>query len=289
MKIDKVIFGDNQFFGVDHLSEEKAKEKSDRFSDDKEIFKVLDSAHEVGIRTFMCTTYPRIKTICEYFKKHPSKFDDWKVYPCMPYAHKYANALTEYGVLGTINLFTNANYLKSIYTNITALLRQDATQAMKLLVDAELSFFKGVNTEAIFIQNVVTDLILGLGMDEFILEYVDYIEKKHKSKPGFITMNLPYTHDQLNRMGLHNQLICSSINKNGFRMTGTFNDNLKILESEDNNIIAMQALGAGSLKPKEAFEFVCNKPGIKSILFGASSYKHINENFNMINEISRGL
>lgn len=289
MEVDKIIFGDNQFFGVDHLSEEKSLEKLNRFSDDKEIFKVLDAAHEVGIRTFMCTTYARVEIICNYFKKNPSKFDDWKIYPCMPYAHKYANALSEHGFLGTINLFTSKNYISSIYKNILALLKRDATQAMKLLVDAEMSFFKGVNTEIIFLQNVVTDLMLGLGMDEFIIEYAHYIEDKYNSKPGFITMNLPYTHNQLNRMGLYDQFICASINKNGFRMTGTMESNLKILECKKNNIIAMQVLAAGSLNPQEAFDFVCNKEGIKSILFGASSYNHIKENFDMINKISRSI
>ena len=37
---------------------------------------------------------------------------------------------------------------------------------MSLLIDAEMKSFHGLRTPVIFIQNVITDLILGLGMKE---------------------------------------------------------------------------------------------------------------------------
>jgi len=54
--MDRVLLGDNQFFGVDHLSYERARQKEIRFKDTKDIINVLDAAHDVGIRTYMCTT-----------------------------------------------------------------------------------------------------------------------------------------------------------------------------------------------------------------------------------------
>ena len=56
MRMDKVLFGDNQFFAVNHLSDEKSREQAIRFKDDATIIKVLDQAMETGINTFMCTT-----------------------------------------------------------------------------------------------------------------------------------------------------------------------------------------------------------------------------------------
>ena len=47
--MDKVIFGDNQFFGVDHLSEESSRAKMMRFRDPQAIIKVLDHAKSLGI------------------------------------------------------------------------------------------------------------------------------------------------------------------------------------------------------------------------------------------------
>ena len=46
MKMDKVIFGDNQFFAVNHLSDEKSREQAIRFKDDAAIIRVLDQAIE---------------------------------------------------------------------------------------------------------------------------------------------------------------------------------------------------------------------------------------------------
>ena len=43
-KIDKIVFGDNQFFGIIHRSQEKAEEMLKRFSDVHNILKVYDDA-----------------------------------------------------------------------------------------------------------------------------------------------------------------------------------------------------------------------------------------------------
>jgi len=42
--MDRVLFGDNQFFAVNHLSDEKSREQAIRFKDDSTIIKVLDQA-----------------------------------------------------------------------------------------------------------------------------------------------------------------------------------------------------------------------------------------------------
>ena len=100
--MDKVIFGDNQFFGINHLSEEKARSQSMKFKDNEAIIKTLDYVYDIGLRTFMCTTHDRICDICDHIRKNGSRYQDFKIYPCMPYAHKYNNAVTELGPLGAL-------------------------------------------------------------------------------------------------------------------------------------------------------------------------------------------
>ena len=39
--MDRILFGDNQFFGVNHMSEEKARQQAMRFQDMDEIMRVL--------------------------------------------------------------------------------------------------------------------------------------------------------------------------------------------------------------------------------------------------------
>lgn len=284
--MDRVIFGDNQFFGVDHLSEENARKKEQRFKDTREIFKVLDAAHEVGIRTFMCTTYARVAEICDYFKAHPTKYDDWKIYPCMPYAHKYANAVTEMGIAEALNHFTGGNIIGSAVKGGMAVVKRDVSKMMQMLIDSEMSMFVGTNTEVIFLQNVITDLLMGLGMDEFFVHFSDYVREEYRAEPGFITMNLPMAADRLHNAGLEKPIICASINKIGFRMTGGAEANEATLAAGTVRGIAMQVLAAGALRPAEAMEYACRLDGVESVLFGASSHAHIAETFHLIERLS---
>ena len=89
---------------------------------------------------------------------------------------------------------------------------------MELGIDAEMKMFEGMNTPVIFLQNVIVDLLYGLGMDQVFVHYAEYIKKKYNAEPGFITMNMPRMVDMCERLGIENPIICSSINKMGFRM-----------------------------------------------------------------------
>jgi len=280
--MDKVLFGDNQFFAVNHLSDEKSREQAIRFKDDSAIIRVLDQARETGINTFMCTTHDRIANVCEYMRANPDKYSDFNIFPCMPYAHKYANAVTDLGIIGTIKQYVPGNIFSTFTKGGVAYLRKDFIGLMELLIDAELKMFKGINTPVIFIQNVVVDMILGLKMLDVFKAYDLYIREKYNSEPGYITMNMPALLDALNSIGIENPIICSSINKIGFRMSGGKEIYEKYLVEKRFRPIAMQVLAAGALNPKEAIEYLGRFPKIESILFGASSRSHIQETKELI-------
>ncbi|MDR2839651.1 MAG: hypothetical protein LBV75_00065, partial [Paludibacter sp.] len=162
--MDKVLFGDNQFFAVNHISDEKSRQQSIKFRKDSTIIQVLDSAIDAGINTFMCTTHDRIASVCDAVRSNPERYRDFKIYPCMPYAHKYANAVTELGMLGTLKQYIPGNFFTTILKGGSAYMSKDYIKLLEILVDAEMKMFKGVNTPVIFIQNVITDMILGFGM-----------------------------------------------------------------------------------------------------------------------------
>lgn len=281
--MDKVILGDNQFFAVNHLSDERSRAQAIRFKEDKAIIDVLDTAIDCGINTFMCTTHDRIYNICEYMRQNPEKYKDFKFHPCMPYAHKYANAVTELGILGTLKAYIPGNILAVTGKAGLAYMRKDYPALMELLVDAEMKMFKGLNTPVIFLQNVIVDLMMGLGMDEMFVHYANYIRKQYNAEPGFITMNMPRMVDLCERLGIENPIICSSINKIGFRMSGSIEEYEEYLRSDKKfRPIAMQCLAAGALKPEEAMEYVTRFPKIESVLFGASSRAHIQQTKDLI-------
>jgi hypothetical protein len=284
MIMDKVLFGDNQFFAVSHLSDEKSQEQAIRFKDDSSILKVLDQAREAGINTFMCTTHDRISNLCVHFRANPEKYKNFKIYPCMPYAHKFANAVTEHGYLGTIRKYVPGNLLGTFTKGGIAFVSKDFIGLMEILIDSEMKMFKGIDTPVIFIQNVIVDLILGLKMYDVFKEYDQYIRKKYYSEPGYITMNMPAMYDALFSVGIENPIICSSINKIGFRMSGGKDLYEKYLSEKKFRPIAMQVLAAGALRPEEAIEYLSRFPKIESVLFGASSKTHILETKELIDK-----
>ncbi|MDL2257524.1 hypothetical protein LJC06_04900 [Bacteroidales bacterium OttesenSCG-928-I14] len=282
--MDKVLLGDNQFFAVNHLSDEKSRQQSIRFREDSSIIQVLDNAIDLGINTFMCTTHDRIANICEHIRQNPVHYKDFKIYPGMPYAHKYANAVTDLGIMGTIQQYIPGNIFGIFAKGGLAMLSKDYSKLMEILIDAEMKMFKGINTPVIFIQNVITDMILGMGMNELFVAFDSYIRKKYKAEPGYITMNMPKLLDTLESLGIKNPIICSSINKIGFRMSGGKAIYEKYLEEKEFRPIAMQVLAAGALRPKEAIEYLGNFKRIESVLFGASSKSHIEETRNLIEQ-----
>jgi hypothetical protein len=145
--------------------------------------------------------------------------------------------------------------------------------------------FRGIKTPVIFIQNVLVDMILGLKMYDVFSEYDAYIRKKYNAEPGYITMNMPALLDALNSVGIQNPIICSSINKIGFRMSGGIEIYEKYLREKEFRPIAMQVLAAGALRPKEAIEYLGKFPKIESVLFGASSKANIEETKNLIEQV----
>jgi hypothetical protein len=284
--MERILFGDNQFFAVNHISDEKSMAQSMKFKEDAAIIRTLDYAREAGVETFMCTTHDRIANICEHIRNNPEKYRDFKIFPCMPYAHKYANAVTELGIAGTLKQYVPGNLFGSLFKGGVAFLSKDYLKIMELLIDAEMKMFKGINTPVIFLQNVVTDLLLGLGMRDVLVAFHEYVQKKYNAEAGFITMNLPQLVDMLESGGVKNPIICASINKAGFRMSGGQEKYEAFLRQNRCRVIAMQVLAGGAVSPREAIEYVCQLPNIESILFGASSKTNILETVSLIRQFS---
>ena len=282
--MERILFGDNQFFGVNHVSDEKSRAQSIKFKDDSTILKTIDVAIDEGIGTFMCTTHDRIVNICDLIRQKPENYKNFSIYPCMPYAHKYANAVTELGIVGTLKQYVPGNFFGSLFKGGIAFVSKDYMSMMELLIDAEMKMFKGINTPVIFIQNVLTDLLMGLGMKEVLKSYHDYIIKKYNAEPGYITMNMPKLLEVLESVGIQNPIICSSINIDGFRMSGGKALYEETLRTKKVRAIAMQVLSGGATPVKDALGYVCSLPNIESILFGASSRGNIHETVSLIHQ-----
>jgi hypothetical protein len=283
--VQRIFFGDNQFFGINHFSEEKARQQAIKFQDVGSIADVLQSALGAGVKGFMCTTHETVGQIADEVRAHPEKWDGFRFYPGMPYAHKYANAVTELGYIGALKKFIPSGGMVDTLTRGTrAVLGKDVESVMTMLVDAEMKMFDGLETPVVFLQNVVTDLILGLGANEVFASFATYVKRRYNAEAGFFTMNLPKLLEALHSAGVENPIVCANVNKAGFRMSGGIEGYRQAAAKHPARVIAMSVFASGGIQPREAIEWVVNEPYVESIVFGASSRGNIENTVSLIRE-----
>ncbi|MEL6952840.1 MAG: hypothetical protein AAFN09_13390 [Pseudomonadota bacterium] len=274
--MDKLLFGDNQFFGINHMSEEKARAQMMRFQKLDAIMDVLDIAYDEGIRTFMCTTHDRIADVAARVKADPARYGDFQFYPCMPYAHKYANAVTEHGTMGALKTFMPPDgILSTALSGAKALASKEIDGMAKVLIDVEMKMFEGTKTPVIFVQNVFADLLLGMGYTGALKLFHDHVKERYNAEPAFITMNMPMLLEALEKEGIERPIICANINKIGFRMSGGSDAYLDALKSGRVRAVAMSVYASGAIPADEAIHWISELPGVESIVFGASSAGNI--------------
>lgn len=283
--MDRLLFGDNQFFGVNHMSEEKARAQSLRFQDLDAVMEVLDAAYDEGITTFMCTTHERIAQVADRVRANPDRYRDFVFYPGMPYAHKYADAMTENGMLGAIRKFLpQEGLINALVRGGSSLARKDVEGLITLLIDAEMAMFTGLTTPVIWLQNVVVDLLLGLGFHDAFTIFSNHVRSRYGAEPGFITMNLPMLLNALESAGIDNPIVCSNINKIGFRMSGGMDGYRDALENRRFRAVAMSVFASGAIEPREAIQWISEQPRIESVVFGASSRANIRKTRELADE-----
>jgi hypothetical protein len=274
--MEPLLLGDNQFFGVNHMSEEKARAQAMRFQRIEAIVDVLDAAYDEGVRTFMCTTHDRMASVCDHVRAQPERYPGFRFYPGMPYAHKYANAVTEHGMLGALRRFLpDEGIFDAARRGGSSIARRDLEGVTTLLVDAEMKMFAGLSTPVVFLQNVVVDLLLGLGIRDAFRIFADHVRARYAAEPGFITMNLPALVPVLAEAGVETPIVCASLNKLGFRMCGGLEAYERVLREHEFRAVAMSIFASGAIPPREAIEWVCAQPNVESIVFGASSRANI--------------
>jgi hypothetical protein len=93
--------------------------------------------------------------------------------------------------------------------------------------------------------------------------------------------------DALEEMGIENPIVCSTINKIGFRMCDGFEAYERALDEKKFRAIAMSVFASGAVPAREAIEWVCKQPNIQAIVFGASSKTNIRNTKSLVEEFWR--
>ena len=229
----------------------------------------------------------RSAEICDHLRAHPERYRDYRLFPCMPYAHKYANAVTQLGVMDTIKKYSSGSVIGTLFRGAVGAIGRDLSDLMKLLVDGEMKAFRGLQTPVLLVQNVVTDLVLGLKLHGLLADFDAYVRKSYGAEAGFITMNLPRLLDALDEVGVENPIVCSNINKVAFRMCGGKELYERTIRERRFRPIAMSVFASGAIPAEEALDYVCAQPRIESIVFGASSRRNIEQTRDIVRKLDQ--
>jgi hypothetical protein len=90
----------------------------------------------------------------------------------------------------------------------------------------------------------------------------------------------------LKSVGVSNPIVCCNYNKIGFRMCGGIDAYDRVIQTEPVRLIAMSVLASGAIPADEAIKWICERPQIESIVFGASSRGNIRQTVELIERYS---
>lgn len=282
MSFGRVILGDNQFLGINHASPAKAAELGDRFARPQAILEVIGWAYEAGIRDFMFTTHDRLKPVLEEIARS-RLFPGMRYIPCLPYAHKYANTLTESGLKAVFTEHLGGCSKRHLLAGLGRLALGDFAALMQLLLEVELMMMRGLPVHGVFLQNVIFDLIVGLRGQRLLERFHRHVSERFQATPGYITMNHPLAQKVLcDEIGLVKPWICANFNVAGFRMNPSPREVEQSYANGRSSNIAMSVLASGALGAVDAVDYVSRFRGVDSILFGSSRKTNIEANLALI-------
>ena len=286
MDIDSIILGDNQFFGVNHMSQDKGRETYEKFKDISEIRKTLYYALDNGVKGVMFSTHPAIYQITDMLRSDPVLKKEFGVYVNVPYIMKYISMVNEMGVYRTVKTMlqgqTSLKKIKYFILSGYNVITQDYLGITNRLIDIELNPFHGLKIKAVFLHNCLCDLILGYDMAEVIRSFDGYIRKKYNTIPGYGTLNYPLFCQLLEKAGIENALVMTSVNKKGFLMNPSRELCEEAIKRSNHAILAMATLASGSIKPQEAYEYIGSLEAVKNVVVGLSSRDHAEETFRIV-------
>ena len=277
LKLSRIILGSNPFDGVSYLSRAQAKSYLEKFSDEEEVFRVIEAAVRSGLDTITCAYNDRVFKALEKISQEKRM----KVIPVVPNAYEYVRESSSKGILGAVTeklkraeTFEKFKLVIKGTSQIKGIISKDIGVLLQNMLELELAPFKKFDIPAVVLHGHIADLALVNNNKKVFDVYCDFIRNSFKSEPFIATHNfgrsLPkYEEWNLDVTGIH-----TSFNRKGFMMRPTASLCEELLEKTDKYILAKKVLAGGTLSPEEAFEYVKGK-NIPSVVIGLGSVQEV--------------
>ncbi|MDG2059492.1 MAG: hypothetical protein P8J34_05010 [Flavobacteriales bacterium] len=277
----KIILGDNQFFGVNHFDLKKGEKTKSNFDNTSKIEEFIKESHKIGLDGFMINSnelgYKLIAN--SSFEKNN------EIHYSIPYPHKYANMINENGMLSLgMHVIKNTSIIKNTFACFKYLFSRNVKNIIPLILDIEVpkNLKKG---SYVYLQNIITDLLLGIGREDLIISYINsVIEKGYK--PGIITLNpiLLNKHlvcnDKTNL--LKDLIVCFNINKEGFNVFPNLHKVEELIKSKvQYKLMGMSIFASGAGNIPSSIDYIKKLP-LDYVVFGTSKLSNVESNMRLL-------
>jgi hypothetical protein len=277
----KQILGDNQFFGVNHNDLAKGETTKMQFKSDESIISFINQATSLGLDGFMMNSNTRGYEIIQSISKCYSA----EIHYSVPYPHRYATIVNESGMLKLLNYIIKKSSFKSLFFHFPRfLIFRDVRFLLPLILELEIpkSLKKG---NYVYLQNIVTDLLLGVNRHDLLNSFCSSIVKLGYY-PGLITLNPVKLDKVVSRFDIELQkkmIICFNININGFNVFPDLESVEALVKKKSlYKKMGMSIFSSGGAKSiNNSIEYI-KRLKLDYIVYGSSNIENIIENYSLL-------
>lgn len=277
----KIILGDNQFFGVNHFDLKKGEKTKNKFDNTSKIEEFIKKSHRIGLDGFMINSNDLGYKIIANTSFEKNK----EIHYSIPYPHKYANMINETGMLSLVaHVIKNTSVIKNIFIGFKYLFTRNVKHIIPLILDIEVpkNLKKG---SYVYLQNIITDLLLGIGREDLILAFISsVIEMGYK--PGIITLNPTLLNKNLVSTDktylLKDLVICFNINKEGFNVFPNLKNVEEFIKSNTPyKLMGMSIFASGAGNIPSSIDYIKQLP-LDYVVFGTSKIENVESNMRLL-------
>lgn len=289
---DRFLLGDNPFIGVNHLSQERSRERAEKF-DSAGIASIISSALDSGAQGLVCSVHPNMANALRHLRdRHYEKaFGINLIVPDIQY---YVRRASEKGTLGLVTealggLSPRGKATAFIGSGLSVL-SASPTGLMTSFVSAQMSQFEKfiparARVKSVFLHELLTELMVSFNMKELAQAYIGFVKDTLGVCPGFVTRNFARFVDFALEAGLSDTeiLVMTPFNKVGFQMNPSRDECEAALRRIGKiKVVAMSVLAAGFIDLNEAITYLANFPRIESVVVGCTTSEQARETFSSL-------